>query len=273
MIDVLFGDSAAGGLKCSDIYKDPENDAACLGFMADIGDISGSMFSEFRANLMCKMLYQEQWGADPDMEDSLNQLGAHYTSEAARVKRAVLRGEPVRVWVSSAPYSTCGMLWLSGLLAKHKSEVYAVELERFNKENATQTDNTFVIRNSWGECEPKDFVNALSAARRVSQIELAANAMEWHRLKKENSPLRAVIADRVVSVPASFYDFLIWKYLGNKPVNEAILIGKILGENQLGVGDWWYAHRIEHYIKKGKILVIDDNEQKYARVIRRVTRE
>lgn len=263
MIDILFGDSAAGGLKCAREYSEElKNEVYCLGFMADIGDISGSMFTEFRANLLCKMLYQEQWGADPEMEDALNSLGAHYTKEAAKVKRAVKRGEAVRVWVSSAPYSMCGMLWLSGLLAKYKAEVYAVELPKISV-----NDNSLTRSTGWGECEPEYFVKCLPLARRVSQIELSANAMEWQRLKKENSPLRAVITDRVVSVPASFYDFLIWKYLGNKPINEAMLIGRILGENQLGVGDWWYAQRIEHYIKKGRILVIDDNEQKYARVI------
>ena len=45
------------------------------------------------------------------------------------------------------------------------------------------------------------------------------------------------------------------------------MIGNILGHAQLGVGDWWYAGRIEHYIQQGKILVVEDSENKYARVI------
>lgn len=263
MIDVLFGDSAAGGLKCAKAHSEEfKNEVACLGFMTDIGDISETMFGEYRAGLICKMLYREQWGADPEMEKELKQLGRHYTKEAAKVKHALERGEPVRVWVSSAPYSMCGMLWLSGLLAKRKAEVYAVELPIFSVDGSTLTKY-----NSWGECEPEYFVKCLSSARRVTQIELSANAAEWSKLKKENSPLRAVISGKVTSVPASFYDFLIWKYLGNSPINEAMLIGKILGENQLGVGDWWYAQRIDHFIGKGKISVLEDNEQKYARVI------
>lgn len=269
MIDILFGDSAAGGLKCArEFSENLNNKVFCLGFMADIGDISQSMFGEYRANLLCEMLYQKQWGTDLEMEAELKKLGSYYTKQAAGVKRAVKNGEAVRVWVSEAPYSMCGMLWLSGLLVKHKAEVYAVELARFNEKNAPQNDS-FVIRNSWGECEPENFANALPLARRIQQEELLANFMEWGRLRSENSPLRAVINGRVTSVPKSFYDFLIWKYLGNEPINEAMLIGKILGENQLGVGDWWYAQRIEHYIKKGKIAVIEDNEQKYARVIKK----
>lgn len=264
MIDVLFGDSAAGGLKSTREFHEELSEIACLGFMADIGDISESMFGEYRANLLFEMLYQRQWGSDPEMEEELKKLGAHYTKEAGKVKRAVEHGEPVRVWVSSAPYSICGMLWLSGLLAKHKAEVYAVELPRF-----TVNGSSLTRFSGWGECEPKEFAKALRLARRVSQVELMANSAEWHRLKKENSPLRAVITDRVVSVPEDFYDFLILKYLDDTPVTEAMLIGKILGENQLGIGDWWYAQRIERYIKNGRIAVVEDNAERYARVIKR----
>lgn len=264
MIDILFGDSAAGGLEyaraCSEKLKN--SDIACLGVMADIGDISKPMFGEYRARLLYKMLYQKQWGDDPEMAEDLKRLGGYYTKNAAKVKRAVLRGETVRVWTDSAPYSLCGMLWLSGLLAKHKAEVYAVELPKFSENGNALTRFT-----GWGECEPEYFVKCLPLARRVSQIELLANSMEWRRLKSENASLRAVITDRVLSVPASFYDFLIWKYIGNSPITEAMLIGKILGENQLGVGDCWYAQRIEHFIRKGKIAVVEDSEKKYARVI------
>lgn len=58
---------------------------------------------------------------------------------------------------------------------------------------------------------------------------------------------------------------VIW--LKNVPTKEARLIGDILGHWQLGVGDWWYARRIEYYISQGRISVIQDSENKYARLI------
>ena len=64
-----------------------------------------------------------------------------------------------------------------------------------------------------------------------------------------------------------FYDFLIWKWLKDVLVKEAGLIGNIIGHSQLGVGDWWYARRIEYYIKQGKIRVVEDCENQYARMI------
>ena len=76
-----------------------------------------------------------------------------------------------------------------------------------------------------------------------------------------------MINGKVLSVPEDFYDSLIWKWLKDVPVKEAGLIGNIIGHSQLGVGDWWYARRIEYYIKQGKIRVVEDCENQYARMI------
>lgn len=86
-------------------------------------------------------------------------------------------------------------------------------------------------------------------------------------MQEDNSPLRAVVNGKLIGVPEDFYDFLIWKRITRKPIKEARLIGDILGYNQLGVGDWWYAKRIDYLIQSGKIKIIEDSENKYARVI------
>ena len=246
MIEVTFSDSAAGGLKSACVFSDAfwESRILCLGVMADIGDIAKPMFGGYRCKLIYKMLYLERWGKDieaAEMKDELKRLGRHYAEQYTLLERGLRKGEPVRVWYDDTAYSRCGMLWLSGLFAKYSAKVFAVELARYNDHANAKLNGLRVVRSDWGECEPHEFVDALRAERRVSKEELKANSMEWQRLANENSKLRAVIAGRVVSVPVSFYDFLIRRYLGKRPIKEAELIGKLLGENQLGVGDWWYA--------------------------------
>lgn len=49
---------------------------------------------------------------------------------------------------------------------------------------------------------------------------------------------------------------------------SGMMIGDILGQVTIGVGDWWYAARIEHFIRQGKIKVVEDSENKYARLIK-----
>lgn len=269
MIEVTFGDSAGGCLQYARRYSEElaRSDIACLGIMADIGDITEPMFGEYRYKLLCRMLYQEQWGKDPEMKEELKTLGKHYAKEYLRLKRGLKDGEPVRVWISDSPFSMCGFFWLSGLLAKHNAEVSVVEMSRFNEQTAAESDRTLSVCRDWGECDPSKLAGALPLARRIPRMELISNSMEWQRLVKENASLRTVIAGRIVSVPVSFYDFLIRRYLGRQPMREAVLIGKILGENQLGVGDWWYAQRIEHFIRRKSIVVLQDGERKYERII------
>lgn len=93
------------------------------------------------------------------------------------------------------------------------------------------------------------------------------NAEVWNELKEDNSPLRALINGRILGVSEDFYDFLLWKRITRKPEKQARVIGEILGFYRVGISDWWFAKRIDYYIQKGKIKVIEDSENKYARVI------
>lgn len=113
----------------------------------------------------------------------------------------------------------------------------------------------------------EEFAGFLSYEKILPKDEVHMFAGLWSDLVEENSPLRAVINGKVLSVPENFYDFQIWKRLTDQPIKEARLIGNILGNSQISVGDWWYAKRIEYYIEQGKICVVEDSDSKYARVI------
>ena len=89
----------------------------------------------------------------------------------------------------------------------------------------------------------------------------------WGILQEDNSPLRAVVNGQLIGVPEDFYDFLIWERITQKPIKEARLLGDILGNSQLGVGDWWYAKRIDYFVQTGKIKIVEDSENHYARMI------
>lgn len=92
----------------------------------------------------------------------------------------------------------------------------------------------------------------------------------WVELQEENTPLRAIINGKIMSVGEDFYDFLIWKELTKKPIKEARLIGNILGKYPISIGDWWYAKRIQQFIEQGNIKVMEDSENSYARLICRI---
>lgn len=265
MIEVLFGDSESGAMKYAiKSGKMLSRDVVCLPFMADCGDISKPLTGKYRQRLIAKLLYQEQWGADLEMKLELKKAAKIYSARLELLLTFVYHHEPIRIWYSSVPYSMCGLLWLCSEMEKYSNEVYVVELPR-----VVESCGNAVSYRSWGEVTPEAFVDFLPLQRQLSPTEIRANALNWKRLQSENAPLRAVINGTVISVPANFYDFLIRKYLTNEPISEAVLIGRILGDNPLGIGDWWYAQRIDKFIKAGKIEIVFDSDKKYERVLRR----
>ena len=260
MIEVLFGESEAAAVKAQG--ENSEHDVICLGFALDIGDINKPVTGEYREKLLYELMYQKQWGSDRKMKAELKNLGSTYAEELARLRVYIEAGEPIRIRYSSAPYSMCGLMWLCGELNGSKSTVSVVRLPQI-----TVNGDTAVTYSSWGEVDPNVSGRFLDWERVLSATEIAAYAQQWNKLKYENAPLRAVVNGSVISVPANFYDFLIFKDLGDRPVREAQLIGKILNDNQIGIGDWWYARRIEKLIAQGRIKIIENSPRKYERLI------
>lgn len=263
MIEVLFGESAAGAMKFALRKKNAlGTDVICPGFALDIGDIQKSVTSKYRAELLYNMLYQKQRGADVEMKKALKRLGDMYRAEFKRLKRHLQNGEQIRIWYSAAPYSLCGLKWLCSGILRYENAVFAVELPPL-----VVKKDAAVAYSDWGEVVPYEFEKLMSFERELSQLEIKSHAADWERLKTENAPLRAVVNGAVISVPASFYDFLIFRYLGDEPIQEAILIGKILGENHLGIGDWYYSMRIDKMIAENRIIIIENSPRKYDRII------
>lgn len=272
MIEVLFGESEAGSMKAAKnkavIGKTDE--VVCLGFLLDIGDIREELDSDYRRELIYSLYAQGQWGEDEEINEELRNVNDFYCNELDRLKDFLEDGQAVRVWYSGAPYSLCGFCHLCGILKEYENEVRAVRLPEYIL-GASAGDASYGkkirICHNWGEVAAEEFAGFLTEERTLAREEIRMYAWLWSELKQDNSPLRSVINGRVTGVPESFYDFLIFKRLTEEPVKEARLIGDILGSCPLGVGDWWYAKRIEEFIREGRIKVIEDSENKYARVI------
>ena len=291
MIEVLFGESEAASMKAAKSMKivgyvngptsvlvtgketPPERtfagwvegtseDVVCLGFMLDIGNIKEPIDSPYRKNLIYFMYAQNQYVKNPEIDQELKLTGEVYLNELLRLKEYLENGETIRVWYSDTPYSICGFYSLCQILQKYKNEIHIVKLPEY----MVRKTSIRSYRN-WGEVSAEEFAEFLTYESVLTKEEVRMYAQLWTELTEDNSPLRAMINGKVTGVSEDFYDFLIWKRLTRKPIKEARLIGDILGCFQIGMGDWWFARRIEHFIQQDKIKVINDSENKYARVI------
>lgn len=291
MIEVLFGESEAASMKAAKSTvvlsktdgptaiwtagkkKPPrkekgqwiqgtDDEVICLGFMMDIGDIQEKSDSEYRKNLIYSLYAQEQWGKNEDIDRELRAVGDIYCSELARLRNDLENGEPIRIWYSDAPYSLCGFYHLCSLLKNCDHDIRVVKLPPY-----VVHPNAIISYQSWGEVAAEEFSLFLPYERILSREELRMYAILWSKLQKDNSPLRAVVNGQLLSVPEDFYDFLLWGSLTQKPEKEARIIGNLLGKFRIGVGDFWFSKRIDYFIKKGKIKILRDSENKYERVI------
>lgn len=291
MIEILFGESEAASMKAAknkivtgtvsgptSVWmagkKTPPgkpftgwvegraDEVICLGFMMDVGNIREPADSLYRKELIYSMYAQNQWEQDREMEETLRKAGDCYAEELLRLKSFLDDGEKVRIWYSDAPYSRCGFYHLCRILKEYENEIRVVKLPEY-----VVREKSITVYLNWSEVVAEEFAGFLPYEKILSKEEVNLYAVLWSGLVQDNSPLRAVINGKVLGVPEDFYDFLIWKGLTHRPVKEARLIGNILGSAQISTGDWWYAKRIEYYIRQGKIRVVEDSENKYARMI------
>lgn len=260
MIEVVFGEGEAGALKFALRGGKLGDGVIALPFALDIGDIKKPVTGKYRAELLYKLLYREQYGEDPQMRRELKNLGKVYAAQYEKLLSLTAAGEELRVWYSSAPYSMCGFLWLCSLCGD--ARLYAMRLPAF-----VDCSDKIISYSSWGEVAPNRFERFLPRQRLLSEREKSVYAGYWSELQGQNAPLRIVLNGSVIGAPANFYDFLILRSIGGKPIKQAAAIGKMLCENRIGISDWLVAERIEKLISQNRVAVIEDSPKKYERII------
>lgn len=136
---------------------------------------------------------------------------------------------------------------------------------------------SLVTCTSWGDVSPGEWGRYAPAAKQASPALLSFCAQNWARLQSENAPLRASLNGQLHSVPADFYDSFICREINAQPdtFNEAAVIGRVLGQYQLGIGDAWIAGRIEQMIAAGELTVVRQaphDEPSYRRTLQKCAR-
>lgn len=182
-------------------------------------------------------------------------------------------GEPIRVWVGRDPDDVCGLYWLLEQLRPigfEKLDITIVELPMWE----TRPDGCIVQYNGWGEVEPYHLGRMASLGKKLPTNYLRSLANRWRELQQENSPLRAVINGKLVSVSETLYDTFILREL----IHWTTSLGKRAcwtgsWKESVGIGDGWIALRVEQFIKEGLLLPITTpapNAPIYHRMLKKI---
>lgn len=295
MIELAFGESAAGSLKAAKscgFYGDLSGPVAIIGgsdeekteclkkcesefpdkpmagspadvealtLALDIGDISDTDGGMDRRKSLLDTLFACYPGvADEIWKTNLRAL--------CRLQGAKKEREPVRMWVSrNDPAEMCGLYFVCRFMADSAVPLSVVFIPPY-----LEKDGCITSFRSTGELSPREFSGFSSCEERISECGRAAYANMWSELVSENAPLRAVVNGGVKSVPEDFYDFAIRANLPDTELRVAQLIGKTLNYIS-GVGDIWLFLRIKSMITSGEILEIvpASGDHPYSGVIRK----
>ena len=273
MIELAFGDSAAGALKMAKSMKqgarmagavgviggmekdrreiprywtgvDMEGgprDVAALTLALDIGDINTGLYAR-------RKVLDDLFGDFPGVPDALWKTNQHALK---RIEEAGGSQEPIRMWISeSNPGELCGLLYICHMLADAQTPLSAVYIP-----GRIEKDSGMVWYRGTGEIPAEELGAFVEYEAPISGLQRGAYAAIWGDLVRENTPLRAVVNGRIIGVPEYFYDFALRANMPRGECRVAQIIGKTL--NQVpGVGDRWLFLRIREMIRSGELVEV-----------------
>jgi len=240
------------------------NEVISICMNLDIGKISDEMFEGARMNLITEMLINPVTTNKNNQEMSKEYWDKNVANLNLLVEYAE-NGENIRIWYSNASYSMCGFYYINSILEEFDCKLYAIKLPEYQlKEN-----KTIISYRSWGEIYPGKFYEFVKFEKEITRSEKVQFAKRWIELKKENSNLRTIINGKLISVNENFYDDFIRANIPDTEFRMGKLIGNVLGQYLLDVGDLWISQRIENMIDNGELTVIKDTEFKYEKILKK----
>lgn len=173
------------------------------------------------------------------------------------VRERAAAEEPLRIWYSNRPDEICGLYWFMEQLDQwkvHSGQVFIVNLPEWEADEK----GNIVRKSGWSEVAPEEWHRYLALQKPALPVFCQSCAFHWRTLQKENAPLRAVLNGQLVSMPETLYDdFIIREIAAEDEIfQEAMVVGRVLGKYQLGIGDSWVALRIEEMIHAGKLEAV-----------------
>lgn len=244
MIEVVFSESAAGSLKCAiSLHRFDGGDILCLPLYLHIGDIREENFWEERVRVLDRLV-----SVYPDCSELAQTIVERAAEDLQCFAARINAGENVRIWTSRSPDDASGYVWFCGWINSLPAHgaVRCVHLPWFEE----REDGSIVLRSGCQEIDPDTWAQIAAHEMLLPDTLCAMMQYEWERLQIAGMPLRAIINGRLVAVPETFYDFLLIREIALQPevFNEAVAIGRLLGEYQLGISDAWLGLRFEAMI-------------------------
>ena len=298
MIEIVFSESAAGGLKVAQGFGKGKYPGGCTAVFLRYADGSPATQAEIKAKQReIEEQQRREWeaampigGSPRDVccfdlalsygdisEDgflekrasALKELCGHWPEEAfAEVERRI----------ASVPQQ------LEELLERAKDETVRIwtsdqpdeacglhwiaaqllgrcsEVQLVTLPRAEMQEGVLRSYHGWGEVSPGEWGRLLKYESPIADVQLRAYAARWRELQAKNMPLRATLNGDLRSMPEDGYDhFIRWEIeREEEKFRQARVIGNVLGRHQPGVGDGFIALRMEKMLRSGELEIVQE---------------
>ena len=234
------------------------NTADIYGFnlALSVGDISENQLGSQRQEVL-EQLYSIH--SIEEGRQAAQELLQRAKADLITVHDRAAAGEDLRIWYSNQPDELCGLYWFMAQLNQLKEcwgQIYLVKLPEWEADEK----GNIIRKSGWGEVAPGEWHRYLALQKSAPPEFCHSCASHWMALQKENAPLRAMMNGQLVSVPETIYDSFIIREIAeeSEEFQEAMIVGRVLGKYQLGIGDSWIALRIEKMIRAGELEPVTD---------------
>ena len=148
-------------------------------------------------------------------------------TDLGEVRKRLSAGEDIRIWYSNQPDEMCGLFWFLWQLKQWDVESGQVFIVKL-PDWETDEKGGFLQKISFGEVLAEEWGRYLELQKPVPPAIMLYHADHWQTLQRENAPLRAVLNGRLVSVPVTIYDDIIHREI--KEVSETFQEVLIIGQ-------------------------------------------
>ena len=236
MLDLTFDPSFARTLAHHDDF-----DVLALPPDLEFGDVNrlnatDSDFYAFKAGQLDLGRHRE-----PDAQSLRNADQAAIT----QLKAAIHTNTPLRIWWTDVPNDVIGLWWLADLCAKQKLAIQQVHVPTIFP-HPTQSALYKITKLS--EIDP-DWLDALvQTATTLTVRDLTAFSYGWQNLHSASNEVRILLNGELLSVPETYFDPMILAEVKTPPKTfpeHAKAIGRLIGEYQISLPDWWWHYRLQ----------------------------
>lgn len=233
------------------------SDILCFEYDLAFGDVSEKIPADKRYQFLYESI-SKMYPSDKhdnlaeEWVSSIKKKNQKYLKE---LRKAIKDGAAIRVWYSSAPDEINSFYWLMSFFDKQKyyTNVSAVYIP------PDYWQGTCFYRGT-GMFGPEKFFDALTLEKNLSETQIKAYSERWSELQKENAPMRLMVSGNLVSLPEDFLDSFIYRAIAKLPDTFKIakLVGNVMGEYELMVGDRPLFERVLHIIDKGDLILTEE---------------